>query len=389
MKFIKNWAVSFVNSFFPSLAAYRTHDKAIIEYIEKNTLIEMNCKRILYLSPILILFPATALKGLMALNTKLPFIVVLVMTLIMAAATIFTSIKISDALKVRGNGILNKKAYYSKLYDRFWIIWFICLLVIGFTKLNAGMNGAYLYLFQLCMAFFPLVTADKLKKIGIFTFIWAILLGINMLYFGSDAMIIGAMIFIFSNMILVFILSIIIQKLNLSIAVLVAYVREVGFHDQLTNLYNRRGYQFRMSEMVEDEINAGIIMIDIDNFKQYNDTFGHNKGDEVLKAIAHTIKGIANSDTQLVIRYGGEEFAVICLNANADVASIIANSIMKAINKLEMPTADTSVSDYVTVSMGISSMKVTKETAIDEAVAEADKALYEAKEQGRNRIIIH
>lgn len=409
MKAIKNWFVTFLSLFFPSIAAYRTHDKEIIEYIENNMLIETNCKRILYMSPILIFIPVWGLRGILAIS-KLSFVITVIVVVVSVVATIYTSLKISDALKVHGNGILRKRKYYEKLYTVYWIIWFAMMVLIGFARLNVSMSGTYLYLFQLCLAFFPLIPGKQFKIVGIFTVIFAAVLGINLIYIslhpvysfvaanqagfdpqyvGSEEMMIGGLIFIFTNMILVFVLSIILQKLNLSIAVLVAYVKQVGFLDQLTNLYNRRGYQFRMDEMVEDEIDAGVIMMDIDFFKQFNDTFGHNKGDEILKIIAKTIIGVTSHDTQLAMRYGGEEFAIICLNADVDVASIIANSIMKAINKLEIPTADNTVSNYLTVSIGIAGKRVSKNTSIDEVVSEADKALYEAKENGRNQIVIH
>jgi len=261
------------------------------------------------------------------------------------------------------------------------------MLLIGFSKLNAGMNGSYLYLTQLCLAFLPLISARKMKKIGIFTAGWGILLAINLLFYGTDPMFISIVGFIISNMILVFISSYILQKLNVTINVMIAYVRMVGFLDQLTGIYNRRGYSLRVSEQITSPTRVGVIMMDIDYFKKYNDTFGHIKGDEILKVLASTIKHTLDLSNDLIVRYGGEEFAIICINNNPAETREKAEMVKDAIAALKIPAADTSINEYLTVSMGISETILTPDISIEDVVAGADSALYIAKESGRNRIL--
>lgn len=382
---IKNWYNNFISLFFPSISAYRSHDKDIIEYIEDNTLIEMNCKRILNLAVLLILLPASGLIN--TFDRKPAFFLILALSIIITIFTIIICVKIKAATKLPGNGFLLNKHYFERTYITYWTTWVIIMLAIGFTKLNCGMNGSYLFLTQLCLAFFPLIPTKKFKSIGIFTAGFAILLVANLLYYGKDEMFFAASIFIVTNMIIVFILSYVFQRLNCSICVMIAYVQMVGFLDQLTGVFNRRGFQFRLDALATETTEAGVIMLDIDFFKKYNDTFGHMKGDEILKQIADTLKDTLDYNCQFITRFGGEEFLVLCLGASLDETLEIANGLKEAIGKLAIPSAETSVSEYLTVSMGVSHEFISNENSLEEIANNADKALYRAKENGRNQIV--
>jgi len=404
MKTVKNWINNFISLFFPSISAYRTHDKAIIEYIENNTLIDMNCRRILNLSPILILLPVFGIKGLYS-SSLIAFIIVSTVAVLLAFYTIFFCNNIGKALKQPGNGLMSRRKYYKDEYERFWYIWTMGMVLIGFCKLNVNLNGSYLYITQLCVAFFPLVTPKKLKKIGILTAVLATVLTANLVILaafvglgeapegfseiGTEEMVFGAVVFILTNIVIVFIISIIIQRFNLSVSVLVEYVKLVGFLDQLTGVYNRRGCKFRIDELVVNSEKAGVIMLDIDYFKKYNDTFGHIKGDEILQNIADALKKELNPDKHIVSRFGGEEFAIICFGCNEEECVKIAENIREYVYALQIPAADNTISDYLTVSLGVSMEDIDKDISFEKLIANADKALYKAKENGRNRVVLY
>lgn len=126
-----------------------------------------------------------------------------------------------------------------------------------------------------------------------------------------------------------------------------------------------------------------LLMIDIDHFKHINDTHGHQVGDEVLRAVADAIKTITR-ETDMIFRYGGEEFVVVLSKTNADGAAIIAERIREHIDSLQTCIETNAV--HATVSAGVSSLRGKEH--IKELFERADQALYQAKRQGRNRIVI-
>lgn len=156
--------------------------------------------------------------------------------------------------------------------------------------------------------------------------------------------------------------------------------------DGLTGLTNRRtfdGFLMRQFECC-DEIS--VLLLDIDNFKGYNDTYGHQAGDRCLQAVAKVI-GDATSDTSgLSARYGGEEFAVVLPDTNEDDALKVAETIRLAVRALGVPNSASS-RGFITISIGVAARHLT--TTDDAAlVGEADTALYEAKRLGRNRSVV-
>ncbi len=162
-------------------------------------------------------------------------------------------------------------------------------------------------------------------------------------------------------------------------------IRQMAIRDELTGLYNRR----HVLELLDHEKNrtsrgGGIFclaILDIDHFKNVNDTHGHLVGDEVLKAVAVKIKATMRN-TEYCARYGGEEFLIVLTQTNIEGALIGVERVRKNIEKLPFPDVG---SDFkITVSIGISEYKMREE--IDVVIARADKALYLAKEGGRNRV---
>ena len=157
--------------------------------------------------------------------------------------------------------------------------------------------------------------------------------------------------------------------------------------DGLTGLTNRRTFDSFLRREYEARDEIAVLLFDIDSFKGYNDTYGHQAGDRCLQAVAKAIGDATSNTSGLSARYGGEEFAVVLPNTAADAALKVAEAIRLTVRALGIPNTASS-RGYITISAGIAGK--TRST-IDEAalVGEADTALYEAKRLGRNRSIVY
>ena len=131
-----------------------------------------------------------------------------------------------------------------------------------------------------------------------------------------------------------------------------------------------------------------LIFIDVDHFKAYNDHYGHVAGNECLRRIAQAIIGAVNRATDLVARYGGEEFAVLMPGTPVDGAKVVAERMRRAVEGLAIPHAGSSVSDCVTISLGVVATGGDNPVNPQALLERADAALYEAKREGRNRWVI-
>jgi diguanylate cyclase (GGDEF)-like protein len=161
--------------------------------------------------------------------------------------------------------------------------------------------------------------------------------------------------------------------------------------DCLTQIANRRRFeQYLLSEWAELSITKlplSLIFADIDYFKHYNDHYGHQAGDQCLRQVAQAINCAAKRLSYLVARYGGEEFVVLLPNTEIEEAIQLASCIQNTVQKLKMPTAYTLASEYVSLSVGVSCLIPDEKTTAKTLVKKADDALYEAKKQGRNRVV--
>jgi diguanylate cyclase (GGDEF)-like protein len=161
--------------------------------------------------------------------------------------------------------------------------------------------------------------------------------------------------------------------------------------DGLTKIPNRRRFDDYLAKEWQRHLSKqeplALILIDIDYFKHYNDYYGHQGGDDCLVRVAQMIAQMARRSTDLVARYGGEEFAAILPNTNTLAALMLAESIQQAIASLAIPHAQSKVSSYVSLSLGVASLIPTPEITPEDLIARADKALYTAKNQGRNQAV--
>jgi hemerythrin len=161
--------------------------------------------------------------------------------------------------------------------------------------------------------------------------------------------------------------------------------------DSLLGIANRRQFDERL-EMEWKRAYRGrtplaLLMIDVDHFKRYNDTYGHQAGDECLKAVATAIGG-GKRAVDLFARYGGEEFVLLLPNTPLSGAGKIANDALKAVEFAAIAHGDSPVASHVTVSIGVACRTPDKSTRSEVLIAAADRALYSAKDTGRNRIVL-
>ncbi|WP_448379709.1 diguanylate cyclase domain-containing protein [Gloeomargarita sp.] len=168
-------------------------------------------------------------------------------------------------------------------------------------------------------------------------------------------------------------------------------LRRLAASDGLTQLSNRRRFDEYLAEtwqrLLQKPAPLSLILADIDFFKSYNDTYGHVAGDECLQRVAQAIRQVVTGATGLVARYGGEEFGVILPDTPLAPAMTVAERMRVKVVQLRIPHANSPVHEYVTLSLGVSSMLPSPQTAPAQLVAAADQALYQAKQQGRNCVV--
>lgn len=160
-------------------------------------------------------------------------------------------------------------------------------------------------------------------------------------------------------------------------------------HDGLTGIYNRRYFNEQIDRewkrLLRSQEALSIIIIDVDFFKNYNDYLGHQTGDSCLQKIATSLELLGRRSTDFVARYGGEEFVVLLPGTDINGAQQVADNLQNQIRGLNIPHPNSITSKKVTVSMGVASITPTLGCSYERLIRFADQALYQAKENGRNR----
>ncbi|HTA40225.1 MAG TPA: diguanylate cyclase, partial [Candidatus Acidoferrales bacterium] len=168
-------------------------------------------------------------------------------------------------------------------------------------------------------------------------------------------------------------------------------LQQLATIDGLTGIKNRRAFDARLemewSRACRSRRPLALLFVDVDRFKQYNDTYGHLAGDDCLRRIAEALDALATRSTDTNARYGGEEFAVLVADETAGDAALLAERMRVGIASLAIPHA-ASEEGRVTISVGVAGCVPAIGDAPNVLIAAADAALYEAKRAGRNAVVI-
>ena len=162
--------------------------------------------------------------------------------------------------------------------------------------------------------------------------------------------------------------------------------------DGLTKIPNRRKFDAYLAaewqRLRREQNQLSIILCDIDRFKLFNDTYGHQAGDRCLRKVAEAISRVTKRPADFVARYGGEEFVLVLPNTSVEGAKHLAKEIRLRIESLKIPHISSSIDLYVTLSLGIACCVPSQELDYGVLIAAADRGLYRAKAEGRNRAVV-
>jgi len=161
-------------------------------------------------------------------------------------------------------------------------------------------------------------------------------------------------------------------------------LQKLATQDPLTGIANRRHFDDYLQQQWENAETISLILCDVDHFKIYNDTYGHEAGDRCLQQVVQAISQAVKHPQALIARYGGEEFAVVLPQTTSDQAQEIAKQILQAVSALAIPHERSPVANHVTLSLGICSLRASPNQFFNPLIRSADHALYEAKAAGRN-----
>jgi diguanylate cyclase (GGDEF)-like protein len=179
-------------------------------------------------------------------------------------------------------------------------------------------------------------------------------------------------------------------RTHLQIVHQIRMIERLGLVDPLTDIPNRRCFDERITvewrRMIRDKTPIAFMMMDVDKFKAYNDTYGHPQGDVLLKSLARIFAAAARRPGDLAARLGGEEFGLLLPETDLEGALEVAEEIRADVEATRVPAADGRTITSVTISIGVVSLVPGDHSVIADFIAKADGLLYAAKEQGRNRV---
>jgi diguanylate cyclase (GGDEF)-like protein len=171
-----------------------------------------------------------------------------------------------------------------------------------------------------------------------------------------------------------------------------ALLAEMSMRDGLTGLMNRRALDEHLLRLwqqgLRDRRTLAVLMIDIDHFKSFNDLLGHQAGDAVLRSVSKLLKDFAQRPLDIAARYGGEEFVVALYDMQREHVQDIAERIRHSVESMTVPRTAPIAVPNVTVSIGAAVVQPALGRTLQGALQSADEALYQAKERGRNRLVL-
>lgn len=171
------------------------------------------------------------------------------------------------------------------------------------------------------------------------------------------------------------------------------YLSDLSMNDGLTSIANKRHFDNYMmmswNQAYKHDSPLSLIMCDIDYFKEYNDNYGHLAGDKCLKVVAKTIEDSLYRQADFVARFGGEEFVIVLPDTSVEDALHVVNRIKDNLAKADLKHDFSPINNKVTLSFGITSSKVQDDDLLNDFIQEADIAMYEAKNSGRNTVKVY
>lgn len=180
-------------------------------------------------------------------------------------------------------------------------------------------------------------------------------------------------------------------RINLQLNEAVEQLKQLSTIDELSQISNRRGfdeYIQKYAGLSNNTQQLSILMMDIDAFKQYNDSYGHVAGDRIIREVAEQIQACINPMTSIAARFGGEEFIIAAFNMPPSEVGRMGEDIRVAVEGLQIPHLSSPVSNVVTISLGVATADITQATDSKLLIEQADQMLYVAKQNGRNRVEI-
>lgn len=281
--------------------------------------------------------------------------------------------------------MLRKRRRIREVNRLFWLIQYLTIALLSIFAPNELEAQLEVVVFMAVLALVPLFEfKEVMVTLGFETVLLIMHIGLSTL--GAEHLV---------NAFLIMILCAIISvqfyhayQRKETDATVISSAKNQAETDPMTKLLNRRGLERRVMQVwpasIRERLSAAVIMLDIDNFKKFNDTFGHGEGDECIKMIAGALSSVVVRPCDYVARVGGEEFLILLNGLTEKEAIDMAVMSKKAVEERKMPHAPGNFLPYVTVSMGLSFAEaVVPEVDFWELRNEADKALYQAKEAGK------
>jgi diguanylate cyclase (GGDEF)-like protein len=182
------------------------------------------------------------------------------------------------------------------------------------------------------------------------------------------------------------------KEINMKLSNANNQLRELSLIDELTGIANRRSFR-NFIDMSFENIDVktatfSAIMTDIDFFKAFNDNYGHIEGDRVLIKAANEINSVAKNPLEFVVRWGGEEFLYAAFNKSDEYIKQMAQKIQSKISQLKIPHKYSYAADFLSISIGVFTSEINCKNDVGKVIEMADEMMYEAKREGRNKIII-
>lgn len=360
--------------------SYVNRDSSDIRQHIEGSMAETNCKRILAMIPIFLVIDIIQVAMLFGVRHHETFGFSMTVSLLLIVQALFYAVLLVWGLYIK-KVVRTEKCWKCNLtYRSFWCIWMFGTVCIAYCNMASGLGGGTYIFFCIVVCLVPLYPVKD--------WVISLILFVGMVMVAAARMD-GELRFFFYNCIIMLVMGFIAQRFEMGVWMQREYIYATAFFDPLTGLLNRRGGNAYLAEEMEYRIDSriGVIMLDVDYFKKYNDALGHDEGDNCLKMVSASIREAVGERTKLIVRHGGEEFVIILFDATEEETKEWAEKIREKVYDKALPAPYRQVADVVTVSVGATIMAIRQDSLYEQTLKAADKALYIAKESGRNQVV--